>query len=85
MDVCPRFSSGKSSLLSALLGGMQKRAGVVYVPAVMGEGGCGYAAQDAWVRHGSLLDNIVFGRCVEGGGGGGGAIHVCGGLLYMRP
>nr|AXN55886.1 ABC transporter C family member 1 [Crocus sativus] len=48
--------SGKSSLISCLLGEMQKISGTVRV--------CGttaYVAQTAWIQNGTIEDNILFG------------------------
>ncbi|KAK2141833.1 hypothetical protein LSH36_1034g00008 [Paralvinella palmiformis] len=45
--------SGKSSLLSAFLGEMEK---------LHGKGSIAYTAQEAWIQNASLRDNIVFGQ-----------------------
>ncbi|XP_020101725.1 ABC transporter C family member 14-like isoform X1 [Ananas comosus] len=52
--------SGKSSLLSCLLGEMHKIAGKVRV--------CGttaYVAQTAWIQNGTIQDNILFGQPMD--------------------
>jgi ATP-binding cassette subfamily C (CFTR/MRP) protein 1 len=49
--------SGKSSLLSALLGEMQKRSGIVKV-----RGSFVYCAQTAWIMNATLKENILFGE-----------------------
>uniref|UniRef100_A0A8C5H1L3 ABC-type glutathione-S-conjugate transporter n=1 Tax=Gouania willdenowi TaxID=441366 RepID=A0A8C5H1L3_GOUWI len=66
-DVCvPRGSlvavvghvgSGKSSLLSAMLGETEKRSGQVTV-----KGSVAYVPQQAWIQNATVQDNIVFGR-----------------------
>ncbi|EDV20618.1 uncharacterized protein TRIADDRAFT_60846 [Trichoplax adhaerens] len=49
--------SGKSSLLSALLGEMEKMNGSVYV-----KGSVAYVPQQAWMKNASLEENILFGN-----------------------
>ncbi|XP_030646267.1 multidrug resistance-associated protein 1 isoform X2 [Chanos chanos] len=49
--------SGKSSLLSALLGEMHKQEGSVSV-----KGSVAYVPQQAWIQNATLRDNIIFGR-----------------------
>ncbi|KAF9146110.1 hypothetical protein BG015_011694 [Linnemannia schmuckeri] len=51
-----RVAQGKSSLLSALIGEMYKRQGVVRI-----RGRVAYAAQQAWIINMTLRDNITFG------------------------
>lgn len=51
------MGSGKSSLLSALLGEMPKMAGRVRV-----EGRVAYVPQQAWIANATVKENIVFGR-----------------------
>ncbi|KAJ6635066.1 Metal resistance protein YCF1 [Pseudolycoriella hygida] len=48
---------GKTSLLSALLGEMEKIDGVVNV-----DGRIAYVPQQAWIQNATLQDNILFGR-----------------------
>ncbi|XP_043350056.1 multidrug resistance-associated protein 1 isoform X3 [Dermochelys coriacea] len=48
---------GKSSLLSALLGEMDKKEGYVAV-----KGSVAYVPQQAWIQNAALKDNIIFGR-----------------------
>ncbi|NXN93457.1 MRP1 protein, partial [Rhinopomastus cyanomelas] len=55
--VVGQVGCGKSSLLSALLGEMEKKEGCVVV-----KGSVAYVPQQAWVQNASLEDNIVFGR-----------------------
>ncbi|XP_028254087.1 multidrug resistance-associated protein 1-like [Parambassis ranga] len=49
--------SGKSSLLSAILGEMDRRNGFVSI-----EGSVAYVPQQAWVQNATLKDNILFGE-----------------------
>lgn len=49
--------SGKSSLLSAILGQMHKLRGVCKV-----NGNFAYASQEAWIFNATLKDNILFGK-----------------------
>ncbi|XP_068002963.1 multidrug resistance-associated protein 1 isoform X2 [Melanerpes formicivorus] len=55
--VVGQVGCGKSSLLSALLGEMDKREGYVVV-----KGSVAYVPQQAWVQNATLEDNIIFGR-----------------------
>ncbi|KAJ2556689.1 hypothetical protein EV175_001836 [Coemansia sp. RSA 1933] len=52
-----RVGSGKSSLVSAVLGDMVKSAGSVEV-----RGSIAYAPQQAWIMNATLRDNILFGH-----------------------
>ncbi|XP_040014052.1 multidrug resistance-associated protein 1-like [Xiphias gladius] len=54
--VVGHVGSGKSSLLSAMLGEMERRHGFVSI-----EGSVGYVPQQAWIQNASLKDNILFG------------------------
>ncbi|XP_070706055.1 multidrug resistance-associated protein 1-like [Pempheris klunzingeri] len=54
--VVGHVGSGKSSLLSAMLGEMERRSGFISV-----KGSVAYVPQQAWIQNGSLKDNIVFG------------------------
>ncbi|POM61964.1 Multidrug resistance protein ABC Superfamily [Phytophthora palmivora] len=50
-----KVGSGKSSLVNAILGEMQKISGVLEI------GGCvAYVSQDTWIRNATLRDNILF-------------------------
>ncbi|KAJ3057372.1 hypothetical protein HK097_008467 [Rhizophlyctis rosea] len=49
--------SGKSSLLSALVGEMKRTSGHISFGGSMG-----YAPQQAWIQNASLRENVVFGR-----------------------
>ncbi|KAM6054990.1 multidrug resistance-associated protein 1 isoform 2-T2 [Chlamydotis macqueenii] len=55
--VVGQVGCGKSSLLSALLGEMDKKEGYVVV-----KGSIAYVPQQAWVQNATLEDNIIFGR-----------------------
>uniref|UniRef100_A0A8C2J475 ABC-type glutathione-S-conjugate transporter n=1 Tax=Cyprinus carpio TaxID=7962 RepID=A0A8C2J475_CYPCA len=55
--VVGHVGSGKSSLLSAMLGETEKRSGAVSV-----KGSIAYVPQQAWIQNASLQDNILFGR-----------------------
>lgn len=48
--------SGKSSIISALLGEMEKLSGRVNT-----SGSIAYVSQQAWIQNASLQDNILFG------------------------
>ena len=55
--VVGKVGSGKSSLLSALLGEMSRTNGFANV-----EGSVAYVSQQAWMRNMSLKNNILFGK-----------------------
>lgn len=55
--VVGKVGSGKSSLISALLGEMEKLRGAVGV-----HGQVAYVPQQAWIQNMSLQENITFGR-----------------------
>ncbi|XP_060742129.1 ATP-binding cassette sub-family C member 5 isoform X1 [Tachysurus vachellii] len=57
LGVCGAVGSGKSSMLSALLGQMTLLGG-----SVAANGGFAYAAQQAWILNSSLRENILFGK-----------------------
>ncbi|KAL3269849.1 hypothetical protein HHI36_008907 [Cryptolaemus montrouzieri] len=52
--------AGKSSLVSAFLGEMEKRAGRVNTV-----GSVAYVAQQAWIQNATLRDNILFGKSFD--------------------
>uniref|UniRef100_A0A8P4FVA5 ABC-type glutathione-S-conjugate transporter n=1 Tax=Dicentrarchus labrax TaxID=13489 RepID=A0A8P4FVA5_DICLA len=54
--VVGNVGSGKSSLLSAMLGEMERRSGFVSI-----KGSVAYIPQQAWIQNASLKDNILFG------------------------
>uniref|UniRef100_A0A673H1H8 ABC-type glutathione-S-conjugate transporter n=1 Tax=Sinocyclocheilus rhinocerous TaxID=307959 RepID=A0A673H1H8_9TELE len=53
--VVGHVGSGKSSLLSAMLGEMEKKSGHI-------TGSVAYVPQQAWIQNATLKDNILFGR-----------------------
>ncbi|KAI7803545.1 putative multidrug resistance-associated protein 1-like [Triplophysa rosa] len=55
--VVGHVGSGKSSLLSAMLGEMEKKSCHVTV-----QGSVAYVPQQAWIQNATLKDNILFGR-----------------------
>nr|XP_054597909.1 multidrug resistance-associated protein 1 [Nothobranchius furzeri] len=55
--VVGHVGSGKSSLLSALLGEMDKLEGTVAV-----KGSVAYVPQQAWIQNATLKENIIFGQ-----------------------
>ncbi|KAJ1668229.1 hypothetical protein EV178_000574 [Coemansia sp. RSA 1646] len=56
LAVVGRVGSGKSSLVSALLGDMQRERGEIVI-----HGRVAYAPQQPWIMNGTLRDNILFG------------------------
>ncbi|XP_014466254.2 ATP-binding cassette sub-family C member 6 isoform X1 [Alligator mississippiensis] len=57
LAVVGQVGAGKSSLLSALLGELQKLEGHVFV-----KGTVAYVPQQAWIQNASVEDNILFGK-----------------------
>ncbi|KAK8759790.1 hypothetical protein V5799_028948 [Amblyomma americanum] len=57
-----QLGAGKSSLLSTLLGDMERIDGTVNV-----QGSVAYVAQEAWIQSGTVRDNILFRRKMEWG------------------
>ncbi|KAJ4975723.1 hypothetical protein NE237_000829 [Protea cynaroides] len=55
--VCGPVGSGKSSLLSCLLGEMYKESGIVNL-----SGTKAYVAQSPWIQSGKIVENILFGK-----------------------
>ncbi|XP_038063723.1 multidrug resistance-associated protein 1-like [Patiria miniata] len=58
--VVGQVGAGKSSMLSALLGEMDKLQGTVAV-----KGSVAYVPQQAWIQNATLRDNITFGKALE--------------------
>ncbi|XP_052261658.1 multidrug resistance-associated protein 1-like isoform X6 [Dreissena polymorpha] len=52
--------SGKSSLLQAMLGEMEKIGGTVNI-----KGSLAYVAQQAWIQNATFQDNILFGKSAD--------------------
>ncbi|KAM5262380.1 ATP-binding cassette sub-family C member 12 isoform 1-T1 [Ctenodactylus gundi] len=57
LGICGNVGSGKSSLIAALLGQMQLQKGIVAV-----KGTLAYVSQQAWIFHGNVRENILFGE-----------------------
>ncbi|XP_062915882.1 ATP-binding cassette sub-family C member 5-like [Mobula hypostoma] len=60
VGICGSVGSGKSSLISAILGQLILLEGIVAV-----RGTFAYVAQQAWLFNASLRDNILFGKSYE--------------------
>ncbi|CAN9510715.1 unnamed protein product [Ophioblennius macclurei] len=58
--VVGRVGCGKSSLLAAITGELNRLSGVLYV--ANRETGFGLACQEPWIQHASVRDNILFGK-----------------------
>lgn len=58
VGICGAIGSGKSSLLSAIVGEMKHLSGDIILSSV----NVGYCPQQAWMQNATLRDNIVFGR-----------------------
>ncbi|XP_043719147.1 ABC transporter C family member 3-like isoform X1 [Telopea speciosissima] len=58
--VCGSVGSGKSSLLSCILGEMSKLSGSIKL-----NGTKAYVAQSPWIQSGKIVDNILFGKVME--------------------
>uniref|UniRef100_A0A674F6C0 ATP-binding cassette, sub-family C (CFTR/MRP), member 10 n=1 Tax=Salmo trutta TaxID=8032 RepID=A0A674F6C0_SALTR len=58
--VVGKVGCGKSSLLAAITGELNRRGGDVYVQGR--EDGFGLAAQEPWIQHATVRDNILFGK-----------------------
>ncbi|GLH14518.1 Probable multidrug resistance-associated protein lethal(2)03659 [Gryllus bimaculatus] len=63
VGVTGRVGSGKSTVLSALLAELNKVAGVVCLDNV--DSGFGFVSQLHWLQHGTLRDNILFGKAYD--------------------
>ncbi|XP_042477786.1 ABC transporter C family member 3-like [Macadamia integrifolia] len=55
--VCGSVGSGKSSLLSCILGEVPKVSGAIKL-----KGTLAYVAQSPWIQSGKIVDNILFGK-----------------------
>ncbi|XP_043689683.1 ABC transporter C family member 3-like isoform X1 [Telopea speciosissima] len=55
--ICGPVGSGKSSLLSCILGEMHKESGTVKL-----SGTKAYVAQSPWIQSGKIVENILFGK-----------------------
>ena len=56
------MGSGKSSLLSAVIGEMNKTEGTIIVSAQEMDEGFALVAQEPWIQHATIKENILFGR-----------------------
>eukprot|EP00117_Sycon_ciliatum_P047287 scpid53440/ scgid33788/ Multidrug resistance-associated protein 5; ATP-binding cassette sub-family C member 5; Multi-specific organic anion transporter C; SMRP; pABC11 len=56
IGICGTFGSGKSSMLSALLGGMNLRSG-----SMAFQGSIAYVSQQAWIFNASVQENVLCG------------------------
>ena len=52
-----QVGSGKSSLLSALIGDMVKKGGALSI-----DGAVAYVPQQAWIQNATLKYNVIFGK-----------------------
>ncbi|XP_075851725.1 ATP-binding cassette sub-family C member 12 [Microcebus murinus] len=57
LGICGNVGSGKSSLIAALLGQMRLQRGTVAVSGTLA-----YVSQQAWIFHGTVRENILFGE-----------------------
>ncbi|KAL0180196.1 hypothetical protein M9458_025638, partial [Cirrhinus mrigala] len=57
LAVVGHVGCGKTSLVSALLGEMEKQEGQISI-----RGSVAYVPQQAWIQNATLRDNILFGR-----------------------
>lgn len=62
VGVIGKVGSGKSSLLNAILAEMQKQSGRVSLCPTTLSAGVGLVAQEAWIQHATVRDNILFGK-----------------------
>ena len=60
VGVVGRVGSGKSSLLSAILGEMKLEGGQISLN--IPHNGVGYVQQDPWLQQGTVRDNILYGK-----------------------
>ncbi|XP_077869738.1 LOW QUALITY PROTEIN: ATP-binding cassette sub-family C member 10-like, partial [Saccoglossus kowalevskii] len=60
IGIIGRVGSGKSSLLSAITGEMNKDSGELWVDDL--PGGFGLVTQESWIQHDTVKDNILFGE-----------------------
>ncbi|CAI5782524.1 ATP-binding cassette sub-family C member 12 isoform X1 [Podarcis lilfordi] len=60
LGICGHVGSGKSSIMSAILGQMYLHEGTVAVGGTLA-----YVSQQAWIFHGSVRDNVLFGEAYD--------------------
>ncbi|KAK3562319.1 hypothetical protein QTP86_033307 [Hemibagrus guttatus] len=63
--VVGKVGCGKSSLLAAITGELNRVGGIVHVQGR--EQGFGLVAQEPWIQHATVRDNILFGKKFDGG------------------
>lgn len=62
VGVIGKVGSGKSSLLSAILGEMSKSQGHIQVTSSLCNNGFALAPQNPWIQHDTIMANIMFGQ-----------------------
>lgn len=62
IGVIGKVGSGKSSLLSAILGEMSKSQGHIQVTSSLCNNGFALAPQNPWIQHDTIMANIMFGQ-----------------------
>ena len=60
VGVVGKVGTGKSSLLAAITAEMRRKGGEICVANL--EDGFGLAAQEAWIQHATVRENILFGK-----------------------
>ena len=55
-----KVGSGKSSLLNAILGEMQRLGGEIWIKCL--EEGFALTSQESWIQQCTIRDNILFGK-----------------------
>ena len=65
IGVIGRVGSGKSSLLQAITGDLVRRSGRISVTD--SQQGLAIVTQEPWIQHGSIRDNILFGKPYDAG------------------
>ncbi|XP_042293366.1 ATP-binding cassette sub-family C member 12-like isoform X2 [Sceloporus undulatus] len=60
LGICGNVGSGKSSIITAILGQMYLHKGTVAV-----DGSLAYVSQQAWIFHGTVRENILFGQTYD--------------------
>ena len=63
VGVIGKVGSGKSSLLNAILGEMHKDSGDISISVLTS--GFGMSAQEPWIQHATVRENILFGQPFE--------------------
>ncbi|CAH1791548.1 unnamed protein product [Owenia fusiformis] len=63
VGVIGKVGSGKSSLLNAVLAEMTREGGTISVENL--NEGFGYVAQEAWIQHATVKENILFGKLFD--------------------